>query len=292
MWMGGWMVRVFFSSFFLQGCHQLQSMERSTARVGSEFPIQCAMQPFQDIQVLLQTLSSNEGVNWNFWIYQQKTPSNVLFVQTCYGRLHGPKGYGFGGGAGTLNTDSGNQIESEEKEKIQWGWMKISDFAIILQNYGWPSSSGTGTQSRHQRAPPARKGKVVPGAAATYIMQIRSRIEKIMRFPWLWIWKGSDLLSQNLPIILWQVVTNPPGIMVIARCSLARVKSGTKSVSAAIAATGILTPGPYFFTAIITKALFTICRTICHSRLPHFIFVGKYFRIKIFRIRKCLEMIL
>jgi len=31
--------------------------------------------------------------------------------------------------------------------------------------------------------------------------------------------------------------------MVIARCSLARVKSGTKSVSAAIAATGILTPG-------------------------------------------------
>ena len=80
---------------------------------------QYALQSFQDFQVLLQTLSSNEGVKWDLWIYQQKTPSNVLFVQTCYGRLHGPKGYGFGGGAGTLNTDSGNQIESEEKEKIQ-----------------------------------------------------------------------------------------------------------------------------------------------------------------------------
>ena len=145
----------------------------------------------------------------------------------------------------TLATRS--RPKKRRRSSEEWGWMKISYFAIILQNYGWPSSSGTGTQSRHQRAPPVRKGKVVPGAAATYIMQIRSRIEMIMRFPWLWVWKGSNLLSQNLPIIHWQEVSNPPGIMVIARCSLARVKSGTKSVSAAIDATGILTPGPYFF---------------------------------------------
>ena len=273
-WVSGWMVRVFFLPYFLQGCLQLQSMENSTARVGSMSHPMCTA-----VVSRLSSLFTEFELKWNLWIYQQKTRSIVLFVQTCYGRLHGPKGYGFGGGAGTLNTDSGNQIESEEKEKIQWGWMKISYFAIILQNYGWPSSSETGTQSRHQRAPPARKGKVVPGAAATFIMQIRSRIEMIMRFPWLWVWKGSDLLSQNLPIIHWQEVSNPPRIMVIARCSLARVKSGTKSVSAAIAATGILTPGPYFFTSIISKALYIYHMSNdlpFHSRLPHFIFVWIY----------------
>ena len=242
------------------------------------FYFQCRLQSFQDFQVLLQNLSLNEGVKWNLWLYQQKPPSKVLFVQTCYGRLHGPKGYGFGGGAGTLNTDSGNQIESEEKEKIQWGWMKISDSAIILQNYGWPSSSGTGTQSRQQRAPPARKGKVVHGAAATFIMQIRSKIEMIMRLPWLWVWKGYDLLSQNLPIIHWQEVSNPPRIMAIARCSLARVKSGTKSVSAAIAATGILTPGPYFFYRNLIKgAIYHMSNNLpFHSRFPTLILVRKY----------------
>ena len=47
---------------------------------------------------------------------------NLIFslpAQTCYGRMHGPKGYGFGGGAGTLNTDSGNQMDDAEKDKIQ-----------------------------------------------------------------------------------------------------------------------------------------------------------------------------
>jgi len=33
-----------------------------------------------------------------------------LFCKICYGRKHGPKGYGFGMGAGTLNMDLGAQF--------------------------------------------------------------------------------------------------------------------------------------------------------------------------------------
>ena len=43
----------------------------------------------------------------------------ALFCKTCYGRKLGPKGYGYGGGAGTLNTDSGNQMESSAKDSMQ-----------------------------------------------------------------------------------------------------------------------------------------------------------------------------
>ena len=43
----------------------------------------------------------------------------ALFCKTCYGRKHGPKGYGYGGGAGTLNTDSGNQVEDNQKDSAQ-----------------------------------------------------------------------------------------------------------------------------------------------------------------------------
>lgn len=39
----------------------------------------------------------------------------TLYCKTCYGRKLGPKGYGFGGGAGCLNTDSGMQMEDDLK---------------------------------------------------------------------------------------------------------------------------------------------------------------------------------
>lgn len=36
-----------------------------------------------------------------------------LFCKMCHGRKYGPKGYGFGGGAGCLSTDAGEQFKGE-----------------------------------------------------------------------------------------------------------------------------------------------------------------------------------
>ncbi|XP_014253568.1 muscle LIM protein 1-like isoform X5 [Cimex lectularius] len=35
-----------------------------------------------------------------------------LYCKVCHGRKYGPKGYGFGGGAGCLSTDKGEQFSS------------------------------------------------------------------------------------------------------------------------------------------------------------------------------------
>ena len=37
-----------------------------------------------------------------------------LFCKTCYGRKYGPKGVGFGGGAGALSMDTGEQFGNTE----------------------------------------------------------------------------------------------------------------------------------------------------------------------------------
>ena len=37
-----------------------------------------------------------------------------LYCKTCYGRRYGPKGVGFGGGAGALSMDTGAQFGNTE----------------------------------------------------------------------------------------------------------------------------------------------------------------------------------
>merc|ERR1712018_165535 len=39
-----------------------------------------------------------------------------LFCKTCYGRKYGPKGVGFGGGAGALCMDTGAQFGNDESQ--------------------------------------------------------------------------------------------------------------------------------------------------------------------------------
>lgn len=38
-----------------------------------------------------------------------------VFCKVCYGRKFGPKGYGFGGGAGCLSMDSGEQFTNPKQ---------------------------------------------------------------------------------------------------------------------------------------------------------------------------------
>jgi len=66
----------------------------------------------------------------------------ALFCKTCYGRKLGPKGYGYGGGAGTLNTDSGNQMDHSEKDSIQNGQHKHDSKGLEApQGQGCPACS-------------------------------------------------------------------------------------------------------------------------------------------------------
>ena len=37
-----------------------------------------------------------------------------VYCKQCYGRKFGPKGYGFGGGAGCLSTDVGEHLGNKE----------------------------------------------------------------------------------------------------------------------------------------------------------------------------------
>lgn len=54
-----------------------------------------------------------------------------LFCKVCYGRKHGPKGVGFGQGAGALSTDSGEQFAKAGNDD-SWG---IDIVSTVTRNY-------------------------------------------------------------------------------------------------------------------------------------------------------------
>lgn len=39
-----------------------------------------------------------------------------IYCQSCYGKKYGPKGYGYGQGAGTLNMDKGERLGIKHEE--------------------------------------------------------------------------------------------------------------------------------------------------------------------------------
>ena len=44
------------------------------------------------------------------------TKDEKIYCKVCYGKKHGPKGYGFGQGAGTLSTETGKQFGNKESD--------------------------------------------------------------------------------------------------------------------------------------------------------------------------------
>jgi len=39
-----------------------------------------------------------------------------IYCRSCYGKKYGPKGYGYGGGAGGLSTDRGERLGIKQEE--------------------------------------------------------------------------------------------------------------------------------------------------------------------------------
>ena len=44
------------------------------------------------------------------------TKEEKVYCKVCYGKKLGPKGYGYGGGAGTLSTETGKQFGNKESD--------------------------------------------------------------------------------------------------------------------------------------------------------------------------------
>ncbi|XP_051169405.1 muscle LIM protein Mlp84B-like isoform X4 [Leptopilina boulardi] len=64
-----------------------------------------------------------------------------LFCKNCHGRKFGPKGYGFGGGAGCLSMDQGEHLKSSD-ERISNAVMESRAIAKAPEGQGCPRCGG------------------------------------------------------------------------------------------------------------------------------------------------------
>merc|ERR1711964_646819 len=55
-----------------------------------------------------------------------------LYCKQCHGRKYGPKGYGFGGGAGALNMDTGTQFGNKESEMSNNQLLQLVVVVVML----------------------------------------------------------------------------------------------------------------------------------------------------------------
>ena len=85
----------------------------------------------QNVSILCLNQQNNEKKNIYIYIHthcitdmcnKMLESTNVaeheskLYCKQCHGRKYGPKGYGFGGGAGALSMDTGTQFGNKESE--------------------------------------------------------------------------------------------------------------------------------------------------------------------------------
>ncbi|XP_014253564.1 muscle LIM protein Mlp84B-like isoform X2 [Cimex lectularius] len=65
-----------------------------------------------------------------------------LYCKVCHGRKYGPKGYGFGGGAGCLSTDKGEQFSSNVEATRATAAMPVRAIAMAPEGEGCPRCGG------------------------------------------------------------------------------------------------------------------------------------------------------
>jgi len=75
-----------------------------------------------------------------------------LFCKQCHGRRYGPKGYGFGGGAGTLGMDTGEHLGNVESPSNSYNYPQKSKIAQAPPGEGCPRCGGRVYQAEEMLA--------------------------------------------------------------------------------------------------------------------------------------------
>ncbi|XP_043227681.1 muscle LIM protein Mlp84B-like isoform X2 [Amphibalanus amphitrite] len=75
-----------------------------------------------------------------------------LYCKLCHGRRYGPKGYGFGGGAGALSMDSGEQFGNKQSASNNYHYPQLQKIAQAPPGEGCPRCGGRVYQAEEMLA--------------------------------------------------------------------------------------------------------------------------------------------